>query len=170
MPFKSPKVASLSLWSTATRAADSGRLESRNPLNFFGTNKCCASLAKVLVHFASNCSLRPLDFYSQSTLLGWREARSRGIGRARQVVFIGDGAAWIWELRRLYFAGAVEILDLYHEGLFPGQKHWADKMESVWEALLKNDGVARSLPPPAAVFSDGFRQGQLPGMGLSDTG
>jgi hypothetical protein len=82
------------------------------------------------------------------------EARRRGIGRAGQVVFIRDGAAWIWELRRLYFAGAVEILDLYHalehlhllcEGLYAGQKHWADKMESVWEDRLKNDRVAEVI-------------------------
>jgi len=45
----------------------------------------------------------------------------------------------------------MEILDLYHalehlhllcEGLYAGQKHWAKKMESSWEDLLKNDGVA----------------------------
>ena len=79
------------------------------------------------------------------------EARRRGIGRAGKVVFIGDGAAWIWELRRLNFADAVEILDLYHalehlhllcENLYAGQKHRADKMESIWEDLLKNDRVA----------------------------
>lgn len=79
------------------------------------------------------------------------EARRRGIGRARQVVFIGDGAAWIWELCRLNFPGAIEILDLYHalehlhqlcQCLYPGQKHWANKMESAWKDLLKNDRVA----------------------------
>ena len=82
------------------------------------------------------------------------EARRRGIGRARQVVFIGDGAAWIWELRRLCFAGAVEILDLYHalehlhllcEGLYAGQKHWSDKMESTWEDQIKNNRVAEVI-------------------------
>ena len=42
------------------------------------------------------------------------EAQRRGVGRARKVVFIGDGAPWIWELCRLNFPAAVEILDLYH--------------------------------------------------------
>lgn len=79
------------------------------------------------------------------------EARRRGVGRAGKVVFIGDGASWIWELCRVNFPGAVEILDLYHalehlhqlcESLYPGQKHWAKKMKSTWEDWIKNDQVA----------------------------
>lgn len=82
------------------------------------------------------------------------EARRRGIGRASQVVFIGDGAAWIWELCRVNFPEAVQILDLYHalehlhqlcESLYPGQKHWAQKMESTWESQIKNDQVAEVI-------------------------
>jgi hypothetical protein len=82
------------------------------------------------------------------------EARRRGIGRAQKVVFIGDGAAWIWELCRLNFAGAVEILDLYHalehlhqlcQGLYAGQIHWARKMEAIWTQQLKNDQVAEVI-------------------------
>lgn len=42
------------------------------------------------------------------------EAFRRGLGRAQQVVFIGDGAAWIWELQRVNFPDAVAILDRYH--------------------------------------------------------
>ena len=30
------------------------------------------------------------------------------------VVFLGDGAAWIWRLARLNFHGAICILDFYH--------------------------------------------------------
>lgn len=43
-----------------------------------------------------------------------QEARRRGLDRAGQVVFIGDGAAWVRENCRLTFPGAVEILDFYH--------------------------------------------------------
>ena len=43
-----------------------------------------------------------------------QEARRRGVGRAAKVVFIGDGAAWIWELARVNFPTAIFILDLYH--------------------------------------------------------
>ena len=42
------------------------------------------------------------------------EARRRGIGWAKVVVFLGDGAAWIWQLARLNFHGAICILDFYH--------------------------------------------------------
>ena len=43
-----------------------------------------------------------------------QEAVRRGLGRADQVVYLGDGAAWVWENCRLNFPGAVEILDFYH--------------------------------------------------------
>jgi hypothetical protein len=42
------------------------------------------------------------------------EARRRGIGKAQKIVFIGDGAAWIWELARTHFPLAILILDFYH--------------------------------------------------------
>ncbi len=43
-----------------------------------------------------------------------KEAYRRGMGRAEEIVFIADGAAWIWEIVRTCFSGAVEILDYYH--------------------------------------------------------
>lgn len=82
------------------------------------------------------------------------EARRRGLGRARKVVFIGDGAAWIWELRRLNFPGAIEILDLYHalehlhrlcDGLYGPQSPWACKMKVTWTEMFKNDQVAEVI-------------------------
>ena len=44
----------------------------------------------------------------------FREAWTRGWSRARQQVVMGDGAEWIWNLAAEHFAGAVEIVDLYH--------------------------------------------------------
>lgn len=82
------------------------------------------------------------------------EARRRGLGRARKVVFIGDGAAWIWELRRLNFPNALEILDLYHalehlhllcEGLYGPHTHWSGKIESIWANMLRNDQVSKVI-------------------------
>ncbi len=82
------------------------------------------------------------------------EARRRGLGHARKVVFIGDGAAWIWELQRLNFPQAVPILDLYHalehlhllcEGLYGAQSAWAHKMESTWTEMFKNDQVTQVI-------------------------
>jgi len=43
-----------------------------------------------------------------------KEAYRRGMGRAKEIVFIADGAAWIWEIVRTCFSGAIEILDYYH--------------------------------------------------------
>lgn len=42
------------------------------------------------------------------------EAQRRGIARARKVIFLGDGAPWIWRLARIHFPGAICILDYYH--------------------------------------------------------
>lgn len=48
---------------------------------------------------------------------GWRlyrEAKRRGIGRAREVAVLGDGAPWIWNIADEHFPGARQIVDLYH--------------------------------------------------------
>jgi len=44
----------------------------------------------------------------------FREAWTRGWGRARLRVVMGDGADWIWNLAAEHFPGAIEIVDLYH--------------------------------------------------------
>lgn len=42
------------------------------------------------------------------------EARHRGLGNAQNKVLLGDGALWIWELARVNFPDAQQILDYYH--------------------------------------------------------
>jgi hypothetical protein len=37
-----------------------------------------------------------------------------GLEQAQQVVVVGDGAPWIWNLAAEHFPGAVQIVDLYH--------------------------------------------------------
>jgi hypothetical protein len=37
-----------------------------------------------------------------------------GLEQAQQVVVLGDGAPWIWNLAAEHFPGAVQIVDLYH--------------------------------------------------------
>jgi len=78
------------------------------------------------------------------------EALRRGLGRAVKIVFLGDGAAWIWELARVNFPLAIWILDFYHvlerlhelcQGLYPNQDSWAAKMEEQWKEMLKEDQV-----------------------------
>lgn len=57
---------------------------------------------------------------SMGTLLR-QEAMRRGYARARETVYLGDGAAWIWENGRINFPDAVEILDFYHASEHAGQ-------------------------------------------------
>jgi hypothetical protein len=46
--------------------------------------------------------------------LARRAALQRGMAPARQLIYLGDGAAWVWEIARTCFASAVQILDYYH--------------------------------------------------------
>ena len=41
-------------------------------------------------------------------------ARQSGLEQAKQIVILGDGAPWIWNLASEHFPGAVQIVDLYH--------------------------------------------------------
>lgn len=79
-----------------------------------------------------------------------REAQRRGVGRAAQVVVIGDGAAWIWELARVNFPQAICILDLYHalerlhalgNGLYGPATPWAQRVQHLWTEQLKHDQI-----------------------------
>lgn len=66
---------------------------------------------------------------------GWRiyaEAARRGLKRAAQVVIIGDGAPWIWNLADEHFPGAVQVVDLYH-----AREHLADLSKSLYGADTK---------------------------------
>ena len=42
------------------------------------------------------------------------EARRRGAEHIRQLVVLGDGAVWIWNLADELFPAATQIVDLYH--------------------------------------------------------
>jgi len=90
------------------------------------------------------------DFGSRIRAEGLR----RGLGRALKVVFIGDGAAWIWELARINFPMAILILDLYHalerlhelcEGLYGVDNPWAERMAQTWTGMLKRDRVGEVI-------------------------
>jgi hypothetical protein len=44
----------------------------------------------------------------------YQEAQRRGANHAEEVVVVGDGAPWIWNLAAEHFPERVEILDFYH--------------------------------------------------------
>jgi hypothetical protein len=76
----------------------------------------------------------------------WAEAAQRGVLDADEVVVVGDGAHWIWNLADEYFPGAVQILDWYHateyvwtaahaiygEGSDLAKRWAAEQLERLW--------------------------------------
>lgn len=73
------------------------------------------------------------------------EAIRRGLALARIVIFLGDGAAWIWENARLFFPSAIQILDFYHavehlgvlaRALF-GDGQFGTAQQNIWASELK---------------------------------
>lgn len=66
----------------------------------------------------------------------YREAIARGLGQARDVLVIADGAVWIWNLVKDRFPNARQQLDLYH----------AD--EHLW--AVANDLYGRGTPEALA--------------------
>jgi len=73
------------------------------------------------------------------------EALKRGLALARLGVFLGDGAAWVWELARENFPKAVFILDFFHaaehlewlaQALFGETSERAQTQQELWPQLL----------------------------------
>jgi hypothetical protein len=44
----------------------------------------------------------------------YAEAIRRGVATSKEVVVIGDGAKWIWNLAASHFPNAIEIVDMFH--------------------------------------------------------
>jgi len=59
----------------------------------------------------------------------WASACAVGADRVRTLVFICDGAVWIWNLITHYFPNAVQILDWYHA---------ADRLKRIAEETFSN--------------------------------
>jgi hypothetical protein len=76
------------------------------------------------------------------------EALRRGLAKAKEVVFLGDGAPWVWTVAKLNFPTAICILDYYHacehltllsNALYGEKSPLAKKHQRRWrKALLKN--------------------------------
>jgi len=85
------------------------------------------------------------------------EALKRGYARARTVVFLGDGAEWIWNMVQDRFRGAVEIVDFYHacEHLhllcqtLEADPTRAQALYRTWRRRLKRNGLPRILQEAA---------------------
>jgi hypothetical protein len=87
-------------------------------------------------------------------LLLRQEAQRRGMAQATRTIFIGDGAAWVWELARINFPGAVLILDFYHavqhlsglvEALVGKETPEGKKQFKRWKGWLLKDKAAHII-------------------------
>lgn len=103
------------------------------------------------------------EFGSRSTFgeLLWLEAHRRGLEAARTVVFIGDGARWLWQTAQELFPTAIQILDWYHaatyvwkaaQALYPTQEaertQWAEtQLSALWQS--RTGEVMATLEPLA---------------------
>ena len=82
------------------------------------------------------------------------EAIRRGMGSAKTVVFLGDGAVWVWKVARLNFPGAVCILDYYHAcehlsllaaAIYGEATPQAKRHYRLWKKWLLKDKVAQII-------------------------
>lgn len=83
-----------------------------------------------------------------------KEARIRGVAKAQRQVFIGDGAHWIWNVARINFPGAVQILDFYHacehlknlaDALWPRQAAKIEEALDRWKTCLEEERLETIL-------------------------
>ena len=68
--------------------------------------------------------------------LVYAETRRRGSAAAHQLIVLGDGAPWIWNLADKHFPGASQIVDLYH-----AREH-CHALGALVAAVLGQDGSA----------------------------
>lgn len=80
----------------------------------------------------------------------YHEACRRGANKAQQLVVLGDGAPWIWNLADEQFPGAIQIVDFYHAKehlgdvariLFPddqgSREAWLKTIsDNLWEGMM----------------------------------
>ena len=87
------------------------------------------------------------------------EDRRRGSGTAQRMVFIGDGAAWIWELARTHFPVAIPILDFYHLMEYRHElSHLLCGPDTPWAGRRKAHGQAQMEQDEVPAVLDGLNQ------------
>jgi hypothetical protein len=81
----------------------------------------------------------------------WQEALRRGLLSSDEVVVLGDGAHWIWNIAERHFPRAIQILDWYHASEYvwnaasaiwgeagPQRNRWAQcQLDRLWEGEVE---------------------------------
>jgi len=94
-----------------------------------------------------HCAITPAEEFGP---LLWATGIRRQADRAQELIFVCDGARWIWNLIALYFPDAIQIVDWYHaceyltpiaEAVFSlpeKRKNWLQKVtEWLWQGKIK---------------------------------
>ena len=70
------------------------------------------------------------------------EAQKRGAQRAEVLVFLGDGAAWVWKTAEENFPKAIKVLDWYHamEHVWAvGRARFGNKEKELWAWVTRRE-------------------------------
>lgn len=102
------------------------------------TRVCQQRPDQVLIHAEQQSYLAVLTDAVRFGWQLWAEAARRGVNAATDLVVIGDGAHWIWNLADEHFPHATQILDWYHAS------------EYVWRAAAAIYGETSELRIPWA--------------------
>ena len=101
---------------------------------------------------------------AEAAPFGWQlavEAARRGVAGADEVIVIGDGAHWIWNLAEEHFPQATQIVDYFHASQYlwqagsalhgegtPARESWAkQRLEELWQGRV--EAVLAALAPVA---------------------
>jgi len=83
-----------------------------------------------------------------------QEALRRDVGRAHEIVCLGDGAAWIWKNFEITFPLATQILDYYHaseyvveiaKAIYPDNEKKATALYERWKDSMKEISPAKLI-------------------------
>jgi len=97
---------------------------------------------------------RPERDYDSTTYLADIVPAKEFGARAKTIVFLGDGAAWVWALARVNFPSAICILDYYHacehltllcEALYGEGSALAKKRYRQWRKALLKDKITQII-------------------------
>jgi hypothetical protein len=81
------------------------------------------------------------------------EAIHRGLWQAKTIVFLGDGAKWVWNLADQHFFGAIQIVDFFHASehlhkllvlLFPAPDKFKEQ-EPIWRSWLDTGEITKII-------------------------
>ena len=94
-----------------------------------------------------HCAIAPAEEFGP---LLWATGIRRRVDQAQELIFVCDGARWIWNLITLYFPDAIQIVDWYHaceyltpiaEAVFSRtekREKWLQKVtEWLWQGKIK---------------------------------